>query len=296
MHNPLIPDASLDFSPLELDSIFPLEIVLDGQRDDQPITQLHIHDALEIGVCLEGSGIFYIGAKIIPFRTGDITVITEREFHRCRSSPGTKSRWAWFFLEPLELLVPHATPLLAWEPDRFSGPEFTNVLEPASYPAISTLANQLICEASYDDVFQRPNLRALFLLLLNQLHRTFAKPRKKTKPDHSGRAFARVAPALQKIANGFHEPLSIPSLAKLCFMSERNFQLQFTKLLGMSPQKHLLYSRIQAAAAMLIDVNRNISDIAFSCGFGTLSSFNRAFKAAYQISPREYRNKQTTRK
>src|SRR3954468_4699459 len=155
VRNPQLPSASLEFSPLELDPAFPLDIVLDGQRDDRAITQLHIHDALEIGCCLEGSGTFYIGSKILPFRAGDVTVITDREFHRCRSSPGTRSRWAWFFLQPSRLLVPHATPSLAWEPERFSGSHFENVLAPAVHPTIATLARQLIAEASAADAFQR---------------------------------------------------------------------------------------------------------------------------------------------
>jgi AraC-like DNA-binding protein len=35
---------------------------------------------------------------------------------------------------------------------------------------------------------------------------------------------------------------------------------------------------------------RPISAIAYSCGFGDLSGFNRAFKEAYGVSPRELRN------
>lgn len=289
MRNPQLPGAALGFSPLELDPAFPLDIVLDGQRDDQAITQLHIHDALEIGCCLEGSGTFYIGSKILPFHQGDVTVITDREFHRCRSSPGTRSRWAWFFLHPPRLLVPHATPALAWKPERFCGPKFTNVLAAAAHPRIAALAGQLVDEARQTDAHVRTNLRALLVLLLNELHRQFPKPRRKGKTDHSARALTRIATALQMIASRFQEPLTIPELARSCAMSVRNFQLQFTRHMGLSPQAHLLKSRIQAAAALLADMDRSIADIAFACGFNTLSSFNRAFKAMQSQSPREYR-------
>jgi len=37
-------------------------------------------------------------------------------------------------------------------------------------------------------------------------------------------------------------------------------------------------------------LSRPISAIAYSCGFGDLSGFNRAFKEGYGISPRELRN------
>jgi transcriptional regulator GlxA family with amidase domain len=60
--------------------------------------------------------------------------------------------------------------------------------------------------------------------------------------------------------------------------------------MGCSPQAHLLQSRIQAAAALLADHDRAITEIAFSCGFNSLSSFNRAFKAMHETNPRAYRH------
>lgn len=279
------------FSPLELDSDFPLEIVLDGERDDAPITQLHIHDAFELGVCLSGSGTFYVGAKILPFCEGDITVLTDREFHRCRSSPGTRSRWAWFFFEPTRLLVPHPVPAITWEPQRFSGPRFTNVLRADKFPRLADFVRQLTLEARSQDAFSTMNLRALLLLVVNELHRLFPRPSGGAKAALSAHALARIAPALSRIADSFHEPLAVPELAKACGMGVRSFQAHFTRLIGHSPQQHLLNSRVQAAAALLVDKDRAIADVAYACGFNTLSSFNRAFRAAYRASPRDFRGR-----
>ena len=285
-------DAAVDFSPLELDPAFPLEVILTGERDDTPITNLHVHDGLEIGCCLEGSGILYVGAKILPFRQGDVTVITDREFHRCRSSPGTRSRWAWFFVNPPTLLVPHATPILTWEPERFYGQAFSNVISPITHPRIAQLVSPLIGEARQSDAAVRANLRALLLLLVNELHRLFPKPQEVSAFDHGAETLTRITPALQQIVSYFDSPITIPDLAHSCGMSVRNFQLQFTKLMGITPQGHLLNSRIQAAAAaLLVDHQRAITDVAFSCGFNTLSSFNRAFKTIFHCSPRAYRKK-----
>lgn len=291
VHNPQAVPATLAFLPLELDPTFPLEVILDGERDDRAITQLHIHDGLEIGYCLEGSGTLHVGSKILPFHAGVVTIITDHEYHRSRSNPGTTSRWTWFFLNPPRLLVPHATPQLAWEPERFSGPQFKNVLTQAEYPAIIQLVLQLISEAQQDDTLVRTNLRALCLVLLNALHRAFPRRTAGLKIDHSARALARIAPALQLITSRFDEVLTVPELASACAMGVRNFQLQFTNLMGCSPLAHLLQCRIQAATALLHDNNRTITEIALSCGFNTISSFNRAFQAIQNTSPREYRRK-----
>jgi AraC-like DNA-binding protein len=289
VRNPQIPDAGVRFSPLGLKPDFPLEVVLDGVRDDAPISHLHIHDAFEFGCCLEGSGTFYVGAKIITFRAGDMTVLTDREFHRCRSSPGTQSRWTWFFFEPVRLLVPHVTPSLRWEPERFTGARFVNVLPAERFPQVAEIARLLMAESRRSDGWTRENLRALLLLLINELHRSVPKPRRAQAGDLSAQAVARIAPALHHIAGAFHEQLTIPDLARRCGMGVRSFQDHFQRIIGHSPQTHLQQSRIRAAAALLAQVEKPIAEIAFACGFNTLSAFNRAFRATYRTSPRAYR-------
>lgn len=289
VHNPQVSSASLGFSPLELDTAFPLRIVLDGRRDDQAITLLHVHDALEIGCCLEGSGTFYVGSKVLSFQPGDITIITDREYHRCRSSPGTTSRWAWFFLHPSRLIVPQAASSLVWEPERFSGPHFANVLSEAEHPSVATLVRQIIRESAESDAVTRQNLRCLFVLLINELHRRFKKPRRagKARPLDSP---ARLAPALELITTRFHEPITVPKMAKACGMSVRSFEGHFVRLMGQPPSAYLIRCRVQAAATLIRASDRTIAEVAYECGFGTLSSFNRAFQKHMGRTPREHRN------
>lgn len=289
VQNAQIPSASLGFSPLELDPSFPLRIVLDGRRDDQAITLLHVHDALEIGCCLEGSGTFYVGSKVLSFQAGDVTVITDREYHRCRSSPGTSSRWAWFFLHPSRLIVPHAASSLVWEPARFSGPHFENVLSEKALPWVSILVRQIIQEAREPDDASRQNLRSLFVLLINELHRRFKKPKRTGKAGPMDSP-ARLAPALELITSRFQESLSVPQMAKACGMSVRSFEGHFDRLMGQPPSVYLSRCRVQAAATLLRTSDRTIAEIAYECGFGTLSSFNRAFQRHMGQTPREHRN------
>jgi AraC-like DNA-binding protein len=56
--------------------------------------------------------------------------------------------------------------------------------------------------------------------------------------------------------------------------------------------------RLDRARRDLLDprlAGRPISAIAYACGFGDLSGFNRAFKEAYALSPKELRNASATR-
>jgi AraC-like DNA-binding protein len=61
---------------------------------------------------------------------------------------------------------------------------------------------------------------------------------------------------------------------------------------GRSFSEHLLAKRLERAAALLREErwrHRRIADIAFACGFGDLSYFNRSFRRRYGATPSDVR-------
>jgi AraC-like DNA-binding protein len=50
--------------------------------------------------------------------------------------------------------------------------------------------------------------------------------------------------------------------------------------------------RINAACKMLLCGKMPVTEVAFSCGYGNLSNFNRQFRRITGRSPREYRESQ----
>ena len=52
----------------------------------------------------------------------------------------------------------------------------------------------------------------------------------------------------------------------------------------------LTKERIRLAESMFMTENKKYIDIAFECGFNSVSSFNRSFKKVKGISPREFKN------
>lgn len=283
----------IGLSEIHLSEHFPLRVVTDGIRDDQPITMLHWHNALEIGYCVEGTGTFYVADKILPFQAGDMTVITDAEYHRCQSSPGTASRWVWFFLDPIRLLVPHAMRSDGWKPNRFRGSQFENVIHAKHDPVLADYIRLLVMEGRREDCSSEQNLRSLVQLFLTQLNRSFPeteKSRSETSSTHPicHSTLNRIAPALELIAHHFDQPLTVADLAESCGLSLRTFQKLFSKQMNRSPKDYLQHSRVQAAAALLCQHDRSITEICFACGFSSLSAFNRTFKKVHGVSPREY--------
>lgn len=64
----------------------------------------------------------------------------------------------------------------------------------------------------------------------------------------------------------------------------------FKQCTGLSFTDHVNRYRIGEATYMLKNTRQKMIDIAFSCGFNSLRSFNRAFKAVTGMTPTEYRD------
>jgi AraC-like DNA-binding protein len=75
-------------------------------------------------------------------------------------------------------------------------------------------------------------------------------------------------------------------------LSPRQVQRAFASL-GVTPSQYLLGKRLEHAIELLSrgpdEVHDRISAIAFQCGFNDVSYFNRKFREAFGMSPREWR-------
>jgi AraC-like DNA-binding protein len=84
-----------------------------------------------------------------------------------------------------------------------------------------------------------------------------------------------------------------PTLMQLAAMYHKNEKYLgrlFLKEVGISFNQYALSIKLKKAEVLILETNAKIIDIAFDCGFNTVSYFNRAFKKEYKMSPSEYRN------
>ena len=91
------------------------------------------------------------------------------------------------------------------------------------------------------------------------------------------------------IQNNLYSGLSVAQFAQLCAMSLSSFKRKFNEEFSESPKKYIAKKKLQKAANMLTRSDERISNIAYDCGYETISTFNRSFKAEYEVSPTEFR-------
>ena len=91
------------------------------------------------------------------------------------------------------------------------------------------------------------------------------------------------------IQKNLYSNLSLDDFAHLCSCSLATFKRKFAELYNESPAKYLLLKKLEKASEMLHIKSKPVADIAYDCGFETVTNFNKAFKKHYKKSPSEYR-------
>ena len=100
---------------------------------------------------------------------------------------------------------------------------------------------------------------------------------------------ARVSQAVRTIDDDPHEQLTLDALAVEAGLSPYHFLRTFERLTGVTPHQYVLRARLRKAAMRVARGSERITDVAFDCGFGDISNFNRAFRGEFGVSPRAFR-------
>jgi len=102
----------------------------------------------------------------------------------------------------------------------------------------------------------------------------------------------RISKVVNYIQENLLNDIRIKQVADLVNMSETAFSHFFKKRTQRSFSDYLTDMRISYAARLILETDRNISEVCFMSGFNNLSNFNRTFKSRYMCTPCEMRSQQ----
>ena len=134
-------------------------------------------------------------------------------------------------------------------------------------------------------------------LAISAFYRFFGEVMAQNRYTSSGTAISdnrqipKLKNALAYMRQHYNEPITLPDMAKAAGMSSKYFSAFFKKMTGRTPFEYLCAYRIEKAARMLKNTEKNVTEVAFCCGFNDLSYFIKRFKEANGMSPGAYKYK-----
>jgi len=104
---------------------------------------------------------------------------------------------------------------------------------------------------------------------------------------------SRVKQMLACIHSRYSENLNVEMIAESANICARECYRCFRQVLGTTPTLYLMHHRVNAAARMLIETDRSITEIAAACGFSSPSYFCKVFRDILGRPPREFRKQRS---
>lgn len=254
-----------------------------------PITALHYHKCVELGICLQGRGTTYVDNRKYSYSAGDLQVMPAGIPHLSMGDKDVVTEWFWISFEPLRILkecgIYHYSLLEKMAEDSYCG-----IFHPWEHPQLAELIYKLRDVPL--DRGEETDLACVFLA--GQLLQECAKI---GNIDHTEQAITsnsvKVMPAVLHIRQNYAEKelMREEIIAATCNMSTSHFRAVFKKETGLTVRDFVIQTRLVAAAHLLKNTNCSVMDIALESGFGQVSCFNRSFMKIFKQTPTAFRKK-----
>ena len=99
----------------------------------------------------------------------------------------------------------------------------------------------------------------------------------------------RLLRARDAMDRAYAQPLDVPAVAAVAFLSEAHFIRSFRAAFGETPHRYLQRRRVERSMFLLRETDRSVTDICFDVGFTSLGTFSRTFREIVGETPSDYR-------
>lgn len=91
------------------------------------------------------------------------------------------------------------------------------------------------------------------------------------------------------------DDLDLGMVARSCGVSEGHLSRLFHRATGLTFREFMAQVRVEHAKGLLLRTGKGVTEIAFECGFQSLSQFHRVFRRAYGMTPGQLRAESAVR-
>lgn len=237
----------------------------------------HRHNFLEFECLLEGGGIHHINGYAHKIQVGDFYALSRNDLH---SYVGTVPFCFFNICLDIRKMPPHILALL--QSAKF--PLIGHFL-PEQIERIKGWAAELRSLQAEAAPYARERIYAFLSLLLLEFIATGSA----VEGGKAKNGYSYFEQAISYIENHFAEDISLKKAAESIHISPNYLTKVLKEQIGVGFTECLIKFRVGKAEEMILRTDLSLTEISLACGFGSHSSFSRAFQKYSGYSALEFR-------
>lgn len=245
----------------------------------------HYHNLFEVSIVTSGEGYYFVEGKAIKVSKGSIVAFNGLVPHAWIADEDNPPRQMSFNFYP--------TLLLGEELEKEENSYIKEYLSHSNYIHLhgeEAKKSFEIFESIYEEYNNKEQnyqlmikqyILMFFIYNMRKEKSTYEKSKKRTSN-------LEIETAIKYMKNNFHLNITLEEVAKHVYMHPNYFSALFKKKSGISFVDYINILKIAMSTELMQSTDLTIQEIAYQCGFTSLSNFYRVFKAIHNISPAKY--------
>ena len=231
----------------------------------------HFHNQIELVYVINGQSVAFADQKKTAIKTGELFFAFPNQIHYYEKS----------IIGKYIVIIFSPEIIYGMEDMLYNNIPKSNILaEEKMQNFVNIISDIVEAEGDFSHTIK---VGLMNQLLANILPEFELKPRIKTNN-------TTLQSVLKYCTKNFASDLTLDILAEDLHISKFHISHLLNQKLGISFSAYLNNIRVHKACSLLNNSENKISDISEEVGFGSIRSFNRAFKSVMDMTPLEYRN------
>lgn len=249
---------------------------------------LHWQDSIEILFVLRGSVEIGIENEVYILKEREIDIINSNEVYRIKSDDPDNmvliinidpNFFEKYYDDAKEIFFYTKSPdEVEQEGERYD--ELRKFVSIIFYEAVSKLDD-------YEDEIE-DHLLEMMYHLLNNFHYLFYEEESLREDEVLLERYHRI---VKYLSNNYMNKVSLQYIADKEFLSSQYLSFKIKDTFGHGFNEFLNQIRVEESVKLLLDTDKNISEIAEDVGFSHVRYYNKHFKLQYNTTPMQYRKK-----